>query len=95
MEYKAERASVPTRHTLERLKWVYIKLRDGDKGNAITNTLIALAYAIDQREVDDIQSIPSFDNPQDAMKRIAEILTCDGRISDEFSEFLEAKEEGS
>ena len=45
--------------------------------------------AIDQRVVDDIKSVYDLlDPPEKAMARIAEILTCGGRIYDEFSDFL-------
>jgi len=96
-EYKPERANVPTKHTLIFLSKAYQKLKTNleleypeNQSDYVAGLLeIARDKAIDQREVDDIKSVYDLlDQPEKAMARIAEILTCDGRIYDDYSEFL-------
>jgi len=88
-EYKPERANLPSKFVLGRLKLAYMWLRSNDKWNAKMCLMAARDSAIDQRVVDDIKSVYDLlDPPEKAMARIAEILTCGGRIYDEFSDFL-------
>ena len=93
-EYKAERENVPSKYTLGQLKLAYMWLKSDDKWNARMCLISARDNTVDQRAVADIKFV--YDllcQPEKAMARIAEILTCDGRIYDEFSEFLKPKEE--
>ena len=88
-EYKAERANVPTKFTLEKLKLAYMWLKADDIFRTKICLIAARDRTIDQRVVDDIKSVYDLlDQPEIAMARIAEILTCGGRIYDEYSEFL-------
>ena len=88
-EYKPERANVPSLYVLRQLKLAYMWLRSNDKWNAKMCLIAARDSTVYQRVVDDIKSVYDLvDTPEKAMARIAEILTCGGRIYDEFSEFL-------
>ena len=68
-------------------------LRSNDKWNARICLIRARDSTIDQRVVGDIKSVYDLiiDTPEKAMARIEEILTCGGRIYDEFSEFLKGE----
>jgi hypothetical protein len=62
---------------------------------AYAETLLEKARdrSVDQCELDDIKSVYDLlDKPQEAMARIANILTGGGRVYDEFSEFLRGKD---
>ena len=88
-EYKPERANVPSLYVLRQLKLAYMWLKADDIFRTKICLITARDRAIDQRVVDDIKSVYDLiDTPEKAMARISEILTCGGRIYDEFSEFL-------
>ena len=89
-EYKPERANVPSKYVLGQLKLAYMWLKADDIFRTKICLITARDRAIDQRVVDDIKSVYDLiDTPEKAMARIAEILTCGGRIYDEYSsEFL-------
>jgi hypothetical protein len=94
-EYKPERANVPTKNTLHYLGVLYREIKQLRIGFANEIFKYLLHHCLEQ-ERDDINNIKMLFLDMDyhnAMKRIAEILTCCGRIYDEFSEFLKPKEE--
>lgn len=92
MEYKAERASVPTRYMLNWLKIAYYALKQECPKSAGQFLCMARENAINVHEIDDIKSVYDLlDKSQEAMNRIEEILTCGGRIYDEYSDFLKAE----
>ena len=103
-EYKAERANLPSRYTLTMLMTAYKCLQKGHFGIATNYLLAARAMSDDIRDqgnLDDLlqmicnDTLTSLRIPIETLGRIAEILTCGGRIYDEFSEFLKPKEDES
>jgi len=94
--YKAERASMPPKSFLRRLVVLYKDIGLGYMVIVEGELEIMRDNYADQRVVDDIKSVYDLlDKPNKAMARIAEILTCGGRIYDEYSDFLKPKEAGS
>ena len=92
-EYKPERANVPTKTTLKLLGLAYLEIKDSNVTWAKLTLIEARDKAIDQRVVDDLKSVYDLlDKPQEAIARIADILTCGGKIYDKNSEFLKPKE---
>jgi hypothetical protein len=88
-EYKPERANVPSKYVLGQLKLAYMWLKADDIFRTKFCLISARDRTIDQRVVDDIKSVYDLlDQPEKAMARIEGILTCGGRIYDEFSDFL-------
>ena len=94
-EYKAERASVPSKYTLAQLRLAYMWIQAKDICRVKLCLITARDRAIDQRVVDDLKSVYDLlDKPEKARERIAQILTCGGQIYDEFSDFLKEVENG-
>ena len=97
-EYKPERANVPSRYTLTMLVKAYHDLEKRYFGKATTYLVAAKSISQDMRDkgnLDDLitmianDTLTSLRIPIETMARIAEILTCGGRIYDEYSsEFL-------
>lgn len=96
MEYKPERASVPTGHMIFRLRMAYDALWGGQTERAMKHLKTAEGAAVDPREIDQVHSIyDKISQPQEAMKHIADILTCDGRLYDQYSAFLKGVEDAT
>ena len=94
MEYKAERANLPSKFVLGQLRLAYMWLQAKDICRVKLCLISARDRTIDQRVVDDIKSVYDLlDKPEKARERIAEILTCGGSIYDEYSDFLKPREE--
>lgn len=84
MEYKAERAVLPTKDVLERLRYAGIELLMAEEN---IDKALEISDKNTKLELLDI-SISISNN----IKKLKDLLTCGGRIYDEYSEFLKPKE---